>query len=397
MTDLSLPKFIAAVPAAARIWDAPVRLFHWLFALAFAGAWMTTGDRFLHVHAFAGYVFGGLLVFRLVWGFAGTTHARFASFACGPRAAVAYLRDSLRRRARRFIGHNPAGSWAVWLMLACSGALVLSGLAALGGQEQAGPLAGWLGFAAGSSARVAHELAAWSLVALVTVHVLGVVGESLVHRENLPLAMLTGRKRAGHGADAPARAGVAAAMLAAVAAGALTYFAEAMTLPAGEPYRPYKGPTLADDALWRDECGSCHLAYHPSLLPARSWRDMMAAQDDHFGEDLALYPETVAAIEAFLVRNAADGAATEAAWNIMASTGPAEAPLRVTDTRYWRHKHSALDGLIQASPRVHGNGDCAGCHLDARAGTFRDGAMRLPPASGAPFPRHTLAAQETKS
>lgn len=366
--------------ARARIWDVPLRLFHWLFGAAFASAWLTLGDRHLYLHVFFGYAFAGLLLFRLLWGFAGGGHARFRRFLYGPGAAIGYVRALSAGRAPHYAGHNPAGSWAVFGMLALAAILALTGLLTLGGQEQEGPLAGLLGFGTGAAARQVHEMLAWSLLALAGLHVGGVVLGSLAHRENLLGAMFTGRKRAPGEADVPRRRAVGGLMLAGLVGGAALYFSPALRAPAGEPFRPYTGPQLADDTTWRNECGSCHLAYQPGLLPVRSWRALMAAQHDHFGEDLALDAGSAASVQAFLTDNAAEHPATEAAWYVQHTTPLQRTPLRVTDTAYWREKHGELPRVLFDSGRVHGRGDCAACHLDAAAGTFRDGAMQVPPA-----------------
>lgn len=373
----------------ARIWDAPVRMFHWLFVLAFAGAWLSTGDAYLHIHVFAGYGFGGLLLFRLAWGLVGGGHARFTRFAYGPAQAWHYLRSLPGRRAAHYNGHNPAGAWAVFAMLALAAGVTATGLLTLAGQEQAGPLAGWLGFAAGDRFHGVHETLAWALTAVVGLHLLGVVVSSLAHRENLAGGMVTGRKRTVGEADVPARIGVAAMVIGAIGLGALIYFRSALTAPAGTPYRPYQGPQLARNTTWSEECGACHLAYHPNLLPARSWRRLLDNQHDHFGEDLALDRATLRALAAFATANAADHQATEAAWNIVHTIPPSAAPMRITDTVYWRRKHAALGTAVWSQANVHGRSDCAACHRDAGPGTFRDGAMRVPAAS--PPGRHAAA------
>ncbi len=379
---------------ATRIWDVPVRLFHWLFALAFAGAWLATGDPYLHLHVFAGYVFAALLVFRLVWGFIGGRHARFTDFRYRPAVAWRYLRALGHGRAPHYAGHNPAGSWAIYLILGLATVLALTGMVTLAGQDQAGPLAGLLGFGTGAWARALHEIAAWTLTAVVGIHVAGVVIGSLAHRENLVTAMITGRKRASGEADTAAHHGVATALVVTLLAGAAFYFRDALTAPADKPYLPYTGPALADNATWRDECGSCHLAYHPNLLPARSWQRLLAGQHDHFGEDLALDAATVKTLTAFLTANAADRQQTEAAWYISRGTPPTAAPLRITDTSYWQHKHAGIPAARWTQAPVHGKSDCAACHLDASAGTFRDGAMRVP-APKPPMNTHAQLSKET--
>ncbi len=367
----------------ARIWDAPLRWFHWLFGLAFGAAWLALGDRYLYLHVFAGYAFGGLLLFRLAWGFVGSGHARFRRFLYRPGTAVGYLRALASGRAPHYAGHNPAGSWAVYGMLAVALGLAVTGVLTLGGQEQEGPLAGVLGFGAGAAAREMHEALAWTLVALAGIHIGGVLLGSVVHRENLVGAMVTGRKYAPGEADVTPHRAVAGLMLAGVLGGAALYFYPVLRAPAGEPYRPYTGPRLADDATWRNECGGCHLAYQAGLLPARSWRALLDGQHDHFGEDLALDAATLAHLKTFLTTHAAERQATETAWYVQHTTPLMQTPLRVTATAYWRHKHGALDPALWARNSVHGKADCAACHLDAAAGTFRDGAMHVPPPDAA--------------
>ncbi len=367
-----------AQPERVLVWDLPLRLFHGLLAAAFLAAWLTRDARYLHVHAFAGYTVAALLGFRLVWGVIGGMHARFGSFAYGWREVLDHLAAVAARRPAHFLGHNPAGSWAVYALLALTLLIVVTGVLTLGGEEQHGPLAGWLDFAQGERAHIVHEALAWIALAAVAIHLAGVAAESWLQRENLPHAMLTGYKR-GRGAHAPARGGVALLMLATLLVAAGAYFHGAWSATAAQPYLPYTGPVLPDDAGWRAECGGCHLAYHPTLLPARGWQRIMAEQQSHFGEDLALDEATISHVTDFLVANAAERALTEAAWKIQRTT-PAEAtPLRITELPYWRRTHDGLPAWVWKSPQVHGKHDCATCHLDAERGTFEDGAMRLPP------------------
>jgi cytochrome b len=100
------------------IWDLPVRVFHWALAVSFAGAyWLSETERLRDIHVMFGYTVLGLLAFRLVWGFVGTRYARFRSFLFSPRETVDYVRSLFRRSDRRFLGHNPAGSFAIWAIL----------------------------------------------------------------------------------------------------------------------------------------------------------------------------------------------------------------------------------------------------------------------------------------
>lgn len=187
------------------VWDAPVRVFHWLMVLAFAGAWLTAeSERWRLVHVTLGYTTAALVAFRLVWGLLGTRHARFAQFVRGPAAVLRYLGSLLRGRPEHHTGHNPAGAVAIVLLLALAAAVALTGWASY--QELGGH---WL--------EEVHEGAANAMLALVGVHVAAVAISSWLHRENLVAAMLTGRKAAApsEAIRSPWRS-VAALLLAAV-------------------------------------------------------------------------------------------------------------------------------------------------------------------------------------
>jgi hypothetical protein len=138
------------------------------------------------------------------------------------------------------------------------------------------------------------------------------------------------------------------------------------------------GPDLPDNALWREACGECHLAYHPTLLPARSWQRMLMEQHAHFEEDLDLEKETLTALRTFAVKNAAESMLTEAAWNINNSTPPEQSPQRITKTLYWKEQHQNINDKIWQHPEINFQGNCGACHLDAEQGTFEDAAMQLP-------------------
>lgn len=189
------------------VWDLPLRVFHWLLALSFAGAFLTAeAERVRDVHVVLGYTFLGLLAFRLLWGVAGSRYARFRSFLYGPRAVITYLQSLLARRPIHYVGHNPAGSWAIYAILILGVAVGVSGYAVhidAGGR--------WL--------ESLHEGVSNVLIALVVIHVAGVIVGSFAHRENLVAAMLTGYK-SGQPSEAirGTRWATAAALIAVVAA-----------------------------------------------------------------------------------------------------------------------------------------------------------------------------------
>ncbi len=184
-------------PKQIRVWDPLVRLFHWSLVAAFATAFIVEDDL-LGVHVWAGYLVLALISVRLVWGLIGTRHARFSDFVRGPGAVLEYLRDVMRLRAPRYLGHNPAGGAMILLILIGLAATGISGLALYGAEEFAGPLAetmrglppSW-----GDVLEETHEVFANLTLGLILIHVAGVLVSSLLHRENLIGAMISGNKR----------------------------------------------------------------------------------------------------------------------------------------------------------------------------------------------------------
>src|SRR5512134_298190 len=112
------------------VWDAPIRVFHWLLAASFAGAFLTgDSERWRDIHVLLGYTVAGLIGFRLVWGLVGTRYARFRSFLFSPGELVRYLRSLAARSPQHYLGHNPAGSVAIFLLLALGVATAATGYA----------------------------------------------------------------------------------------------------------------------------------------------------------------------------------------------------------------------------------------------------------------------------
>ena len=172
-----------------------MRLFHWTLVVAFTVAYLTEDDL-LTVHVWAGYLVGGLIVARVIWGFVGPAHARFADFVSTPAEALRYVRDLLLLRAERHLGHSPGGGAMVVVLLVLLAATVVTGLVVYGGDQQAGPLAGMFTKETGEfDGRRARAFWPTSRSRLVIAHVAAVVFASFAHHENLVRAMLTGYKR----------------------------------------------------------------------------------------------------------------------------------------------------------------------------------------------------------
>lgn len=207
------------------VWDLPLRLFHWSLVLLVLVSWVsvTIGGNAMQIHLLSGYAVLTLLLFRILWGFLGSHHARFSSFARGPAAVVQYLRALRRNEASPHLGHNPAGGWSAIAMLAV---LLLQGGTGLFANDDIateGPLAKLVSKSLSDRITGIHHLNIKLLYVLIGLHLSAIAFYYFRKRENLVKPMFTGFKEAaaGRGDTAPSRgkSWLAAVLLAACAGG----------------------------------------------------------------------------------------------------------------------------------------------------------------------------------
>ena len=219
-----------------RVWDLPVRLFHWLLVASIAFAYVSgqLGGNLIDWHARAGFLILGLVVFRIVWGLVGTPTARFATFVSGPAAIAAYLRGEWRG-----IGHNPLGALSVLGLLALVGAQAATGLFTNDDIAFQGPFADWIGKDLSDRFHSWHAWLQNGLLALVVVHVAAIVFYARVRRENLVKPMITGWTDTAPASQAPPRhkrgGGLVAFIVSVLIAGAATWAAAGGLLPPPPP------------------------------------------------------------------------------------------------------------------------------------------------------------------
>lgn len=174
-----------------RVWDVPTRLFHWALVVAIVGAFVTEKTGAIEWHGRIGLTILGLLVFRLIWGFFGSTYARFRTFVAGPQTILSYLRGEWTG-----LGHNPLGALSVLALLGTLAVEAGSGLFASDDIAFTGPLAHLASDAVGSSLTKIHHAAQNVLIALLIAHVVAIAYYVRVKRKNLVQPMITGWQRA---------------------------------------------------------------------------------------------------------------------------------------------------------------------------------------------------------
>lgn len=180
-----------------RIWDLPVRLFHWALVALFAFSWWSGENHEMEWHRKSGLAILALLLFRLFWGFAGSRTARFAEFLRGPGAVLKYVRTPSGAQGD---GHNPLGGWSVLALLATLMTLAATGLFSVDVDGfESGPLASYVSFETGRVAAQIHELTFKGVVALVGLHLCAIAVYHFAMGRNLLGPMITGKRTRGAG------------------------------------------------------------------------------------------------------------------------------------------------------------------------------------------------------
>ncbi len=182
---------------AIKVWDVPVRLFHWTLLALFAFLFWSgkTGGNAMVWHMYAGYAVLALVIFRVLWGFAGSTHARFASFLAGPRRMFDFARALLSRSPAHSVGHNPLGGWMVVVLLGSLALQASTGLFANDDIATEGPLTAQISKELSDRLTTIHRWNFDFLLICAGLHVLAVLFHVFVKKENLVAAMFTGVKK----------------------------------------------------------------------------------------------------------------------------------------------------------------------------------------------------------
>ena len=188
---------INSASAMTKVWDGFIRVFHWSLVGTFAALYVTSHMGMENTHILLGYLLTLLIVARIVWGFIGSKYARFGNFIYHPGRALTYLKNTFKGQPEHYFGHNPAGAMMVFAVLISLLILTVSGLTLEATVEYEGPLLTFLYWMSDNSVflwQETHHLMSNAMLALIALHLIGVVSASFQHRENLVRAMITGYK-----------------------------------------------------------------------------------------------------------------------------------------------------------------------------------------------------------
>jgi len=354
------------------VWTLPTRIFHWLLAFYILMLFITSWEEnLLTYHVAFGYGVTILILFRLVWGFLGPPYSRFRDWPFGK------LKEFIKDPSTPYLSHNPAASWVMIGMILSILLTSIVGMLTYGIQEGRGVFA-FLHSPYYEEMEILeelHESLAYFTLFLIFLHLGGVTLDTLLHRERGVLkSMINGYKNMeGESVKlTPFQKFLATIFL------SLAVVVPLITIMFSTPLTKsiYSPHDYEEEAyLFKQECGACHTLYPPFLLPSSSWKKMMSTLEDHFGDDASLDPQTTKEIENFLVKNSAQHSTKEASFYILKSLDGKEAPLAITQTPFWKEKHSSIPK--ERFEKVKSKANCKACHLDIETGMIEDDKIKM--------------------
>jgi cytochrome b len=379
------------------VWDVPTRIFHWSLVTAFVALLVASRtESNLETHVTTGYTALALVLFRILWGFSGNKFARFSDFLKGYTETKLYFKQLIARKPPDQAGHNPLVGWLVIFMIGMIITIALTGMVVYSGEENKGIFAGFFSFTTAQYAHHIHVFMANIFICIIVIHLIAALIHEFYFKEKIITSMLTGKKsftdslKEGFESEMsvehiPAVKPIALILLTIIAGWTLFSF----TLEGKYDLSIAQAVAILDDKgvskgfvsneKWQLECAaSCHNAFHPTLLPMKSWKKLMTNLDNHFDEDASLDKETKDEILTFLVRNSAEYSSTEASKKILWFLSQADPPIRITETPYWKRKHAGIKEKIFNLNGIFSRTNCGACHIDAEMGLFEDSNIKVP-------------------
>jgi len=360
------------------VWPIGTRIIHWMMAISFATAFITSFyEELLHHHIAFGFIFLIIIIYRIIWGFIGPRYATFNTFKLSLPQLKHYFVEKIQNRWRKIpAGHNPASSWFTIWALGVGTIIVSSGLLLYGIQEAKG-IFYYLNDNYSSymnTLDLIHKYSAYLFLFWVILHITGVLIEQFWHKTDMVFAMITGCKKT-EGEDTEVKKYLSVFAFSTIIIAIVTYF-----FIIGSNYN-FLTKSKFTNIFYKDtnptfykKCGNCHNIYPPFLLPKRSWEKVMNSLDNHFGEkitDSNISLSQQISIKEFLTTNSAETSTREVSVRIMKSLGERR-PKAITKTPFWRKIHKDIPISTYKNKKIKDRSNCKACHKDFEYGNLDD-------------------------
>jgi cytochrome b len=378
------------------VWSFFTRLFHALLVIAVGVVFVIAEfENLLSYHAIVGYTIGLLFVFRIIWGFMNVKYSRFKDFNFNLNDLKEYILNVFGNK-KEYTGHNPASSWAIIAMIILGLLSVASGIVVYGTQEGMGILS-FLNislFKEMDFFEDVHELFSNAFMAVIFVHIAGVVIDKVVHKSKAVESMIDGYKEEYNCLSISSdknmpngmfnEEGLKLTLLQKLfgflwIGSSIFLLLYLLATPSNiliadsNKAIDYK----VEHKLFYDECISCHTLYPPHLLPKKSWIKMMDNLENHFGDDASLDEEDVEIIKEYLVKNSGENSTKESAFKILKSMD-GNATLAITETLYWKKRHNEIDKRVFKRKKIGNISNCKACHKNIEQGLLNDKDIKIP-------------------
>lgn len=342
------------------IWSKTTRYFHWILvvciAVTFASSYFE--NAFL-IHISFGVLAGGLLTFRLLWGFVGPFYALFRNFDFSFKDLFYYF-TKLFKDKKIYAGHNPAASWATILLIIFGFLCTLSGIILLGSQEDRGIFS----FLHPSLTPMALKIHIFSknVVGIVAIiHIIGATLEHFWHKSGTVTSMIHGYKNINAKPIETTKIQNYLGTFAIVFSlfvGLFSYFFPQISIMT-KNYHQIE--YTKDNPTFAKECSECHNLYSPTFMTKKMWEIALDDETSHFKKDLRKDVPNFISIKKYILKNSAETSNTEISQGIIKST-KGKVKYRITKTRYWRDIHKYIPRNIYKNEKIKSKSNCQACH-----------------------------------
>lgn len=367
-------------------WDLQTRIFHWSLVVSVFctllvadmprafGFKTIDADVWLAFHIATGAAVAILLLFRFFWGIAGPYYSRFTSFHLSISELTGYLNSILKNQKPLYTDHNPGASWTAVGFIVSGLSAVVTGMLVYALDEKRGVLNFLYRdfYQYSGTLKLIHHLASYIIIGLICIHVAGVLFENFRFKTGIIRAMFTGKKLMDL-----EEIKVAPGLFQAIASYVWVLLPLPVFLFIYNDIYARQPELITPPAVYKHECGACHIAFPPNILPAKSWKNMISTLDDHFGDFAGCDEQSRIEIENFLLKNSAEKTLDEAAVKFL-DTIDNKDPLRVTATGYWKKKHDDIKPEVYKHATITSKLNCTACHKWAEYGSFEDNDIKIP-------------------
>jgi cytochrome b len=357
------------------IWPLTNRLSHILLIVFFVVSYILSYfSNLLSYHVAFGYALGVVFAFRTIWGFIGPEHSKFKDFNFRLQDLKEYM-VSVFSKTKEYVGHNPASSYAVTAMIVVAFLTILTGALAYGIQENHGVLSFLHDkyYKDIGTLKDIHGLFSNIFLAIVGAHMCGALIDKFIKRSDAIDSMISGYKKTVEKVNIKTSIFQRSFSIIWIVASLFTlsylvFTKDTIFTASANVKQNYE----KQNALFSNECGSCHITYPPYLLPKKSWVLMMNDLENHFGDDASLDTADNLSILAFLTKNSAEKSTHQASLGILKSLRDDNGTIAITKTTFWKRKHRNMEDSVFTSTEVKTKGNCKACHIDIQNGLLEN-------------------------